>query len=220
MATTPEENRASRSWLRRLMIGGGIVVLLMAGIGYAWTFTPSYSVYRIRQALETHDYDLFTQYVDVDSVLDHALDEFTNLGTKSAEESTAHGPLAKALRKKGLFKEFAQGARAMAKAGLEFVVEQSVKNPESQLPEIPASALVAALWVGRSAGDTVHFPLKVKKGNRIEVKARQTPEGRWRVVEIENLPTLLPALKSRSAREKTKPQREEGKESNGEPNES
>jgi hypothetical protein len=199
---------------------GGIVVLLMAGIGYAWTFTPSYSVYRIRQALETHDYELFTRYVDVDSVLDHALDELTNLESKNSEESTAHGPLAQALRKKRPFKEFAEGARAMAKAGLEFVVEQSVKNRENQLPEIPASALVAALWVGRAEGDTVRFPIKVKKGARVEVKARRTPEGLWRVVEVENLPALLPALKPRSTREKTEPRREEGKESNGEPNES
>src|SRR5712691_3000605 len=160
MVTTPEENRSSRSWPRRFLIGGGIVVLLLAGISYAWTFTPSYSVYRIRQALETHDYDLFTQYVDVDSVLDHALDEFTDLGTKSAEESTPHGPLAKALRKKGPLKDLAQGTRGLVKASLVFVVEQSVKNPESQLPEIPASALVAALWAGRSEGDTVHFPIK------------------------------------------------------------
>ena len=220
MTYATEENRPSRGWLRRLTIGGGIVVLLVAGISYAWTFTPSYSVYRIRQALQTHDYDLFTRYVDVDSVLDHALDEFTNLGTKSPEESTPPGPLAKALRKKGSLKDLAQGARGLVKASLEFVVEQSVKNPENQLPEIPASALVAALWAGRSEGDTVHFPIKVKKGDRIEVKARRAPEGHWRVVEVENLPAILPVLKSRSIREKAKPQREEGKESNGEPNES
>src|SRR5437879_3548703 len=102
MTYTTEESRAPRSWLRRLMIGGGIVVLLVAGLSYAWTFTPSYSVYRIRQALETHDYDLFTQYVDVNSVLDHALDEFTDPGVNNSEESPLHGPLTKALRNKGL----------------------------------------------------------------------------------------------------------------------
>ena len=219
MAYATEESRSSRSWLRRLTIGGGIVVLLVAGISYAWTFTPSYSLYRIRQALETHDYALFTQYVDVDSVLEHAFDELTGHRAKSAEESTPRGPLAKALQKKGTLKYLVQGARDAVKAGMEFVVEQSVKNRENQLPEIPASALVAALWVGRSEGDTVHFPIKVKKGDRIEVKAHRTPEGLWRVVEIENLPALLPALKSRSAREKTEPQREERKESNGEPTE-
>src|SRR5262249_20827874 len=219
MTDTTAENRAPRSWRRPLMIGAGIV-LLVAGLSYAWTFTPSYSVYRIRQALETHDYDLFTQYVDVNSVLDHALDEFIHSGPDDSEESPIQGPLAKALRNKGLLKGLAGRVRSVTKAGLEFIVEQSVKNPENQLPEIPASALVAALWVGRADGDLVRFPIKVKKGDRIEVKARRTPQGRWRVVEVENLTALWPALKPHSARGQTEPPREERKESSGEPNES
>lgn len=194
-------------------------MLLVAGLGYAWTFTPSYSLYRIRQALATHDYALFTQYVDLDSVLDHAFDELTDLGTKHVEEPTPRGPLGKMLQKRGVWKDFSQGVRAVGKAGLEFIVQQSVTNRKSQLPEIPASAVVAALWTGRAEGDTVHFPIKVKKGAQIEVKARRTLEGVWRVVEIENLPALLPALKPRSTPGKAAPQQEEGKEPNGEPNE-
>jgi hypothetical protein len=116
-------------------------------------------------------------------------------------------------------KDFAEGARTVVKAGLDIAVEQAVKNPESQLPEIPASALLAALWVGRADGDTVRFPIKVKKGERIEVRARQTPEGHWQVVEVENLPALLPTLKSRFAAKRTKPQSEDREENNGERNE-
>jgi hypothetical protein len=201
---TPDSAKGS-SWPRRFLIGAALLVLLLVGGGYAWTRTPSYCLYQIKQALETHDYPLFTQYVDVDSVLDHALDELTGQGEKSAEEPTPRGSLAKALRK-GLLKNFARETRAVVKASLEIVVEQAVKNRESQLPEIPASAVVATLWVGRAEGDTANFPIKVKKGDQIEVKARQTPEGLWRVVEIENLSALLPSLKSRSAPEKTEQQ--------------
>ncbi len=200
MASAPEESNPSRSWLRRFTVGGGIVLLLAAGVGYAWTFTPSYSLYRIRQALETHDYVLFARYVDVDSVLDHGLDALVGNEEKNAEEQPPRGALARALRK-GLLKNFARDARAVVKAGVEIAVEQAVKDQKSQLPEIPASAVFAALWAGRAEGDTRSFPLKVKRGNQIEVKARQTPEGLWRVVEIENLPALLPALKSRFAPE-------------------
>ncbi|MBI3801930.1 MAG: DUF2939 domain-containing protein [Deltaproteobacteria bacterium] len=216
MASTPEESRSSRRWLRRILMGGGIVVLLVVGLGYAWTFTPSYSLYRIRQALETHDYALFTQYVDVDSVLDHAIDDFTSQGKKDPDELPLRGALGNLLRK-GPLKDFAQGVHAVVKAGLDIAVEQAVKNPESQLPEIPASALLATLWVGRADGDTVRFPLKVKKGDRIEVRARQTPAGRWRVVEVENLPALLPTLKSRLAAKRAAPPKEEREENNGEP---
>jgi hypothetical protein len=219
MASAPEERNPSHSgWLRRFTVGGGIVLLLAAGAGYAWTFTPSYSLYRIRQALETHDYILFTRYVDVDSVLDHGLDEVVGNEEKNAEGREPHGPLAKALRK-GLLKNFARDARAVVKAGLDIAVEQAVKNRESQLPEIPASAVVVALWAGRAAGDTRSYPIKFKGGKQSEVKARQTPEGLWRVVEVENLPALLPALKSRSAPEHAKHSEEQKKEKNDEPDE-
>jgi hypothetical protein len=218
MAFTPEESSPLRSRLRHFLLGGGVVVLLVAGLAYAWTFTPSYSLYWIRQALETHDYALFMQYVDVDSVLDHAIDDFATQGKTDPNEFPLRGTLGKLLRK-GPLKDFAEGARAVVKAGLDIAVEQAVKNPESQLPEIPASALLAALWVGRADEDTVRFPIKVKKGERIEVRARQTPEGRWQVVEVENLPALLPTLKSRFAAKRTKPQREDREENNGERNE-
>jgi hypothetical protein len=218
MVATPEAGRSSHDWRHRLLVGSGIVVLLLAGLGYAWTFTPSYSLYWIRQALKTHDYTLFTQYVDVDSVLDHAIDDFTGQGKTDPGELPLRGTLGKMLRK-GPLKDFAEGARAVVKAGLDIAVEQAIKNPDSQLPEIPASALLAALWVGRAEGDTVRFPIKVKKGDRIEVRARQTPEGRWQVVEVENLPALLPTLKSRLAAKRAEPRKEEREENNGEPSE-
>ncbi|MBI3302742.1 MAG: DUF2939 domain-containing protein [Deltaproteobacteria bacterium] len=186
-------NRQSR--FRRLAISTGSFLLLLTGAGCAWTFTPSYSLYRIKQALEAHDYAAFSHYVDVDSVLDHALDEFVESKEKNAEEPGRRGSLARALRK-GFLKNFARDARDVVKAGLEIAVEQAVKDRDHPLPEIPAFAVIGALWYKRADGDTASFPVKVKKGKQIEIKARQTPEGLWRVVEVANLPALLPTLKS------------------------
>jgi hypothetical protein len=173
-------------------------LFLVVGAIYAWTFTPSYSLYRIRQALQEHDYATFSHYVDVESVLDHTFDELTQRKGSDAEEQESRSPLGKIFRK-GLLKEFAREARDVMKAGLSIAVEQAVKNRDQPLPEIPAGAVVAAFWFGQKEGDTVNFPVKVKKGQQIEVKARQTPEGLWRVVEITNLPALLPALRARRA---------------------
>lgn len=179
---------------RRLLFVVGIMVLLLVGAGYTWTFTPSYSLYCIRRALLTHDYVAFSHYVDVDSVLDHAMNEFAE-GKPAAEgEPALRGTLGKLL-KKGILKNFVRDAREVVKAGLEIAIEQAVKDQERPLPEIPRFALVAALWHGRAADDTVSFPVKVKKGGEIEIKARQVQGGLWRVVEISNLRALLPALK-------------------------
>jgi hypothetical protein len=184
----------------RLLLVGGIMVLLSVGASYTWTFTPSYSLYRIRQALLAHDYATFSHYVDVDSVLDHALDEFAEGKPTAADESAPRGALGKLL-KKGILKNFVQDAREVVKAGLEIALEQAVKDQERPLPEIPAFAVVAALWHGRADDDIVRFPVKVKKGGEIDIKARQTQDGLWRVVEISNLRALLPALKRFKAKE-------------------
>ncbi|MBI3249864.1 MAG: hypothetical protein HYZ50_25495 [Deltaproteobacteria bacterium] len=175
----------------------GVLALLLAGAGYAWTFTPSYSLYHLRRALLTHDYTTFSYYVDVDSVLDHALEELTSERPRGErEESKPRGPLAKLLRKKffkGLLND--DTTQGLAKAGLEMVIEQVVRDRSRPLPEIPAVAVVVALWQGRTEDGVASFPVKVKKGRIIEIRARQNSAGVWRVVEIENLPALLPGLK-------------------------
>ncbi len=187
---------------RRLLLVGGIMVLLLVGASYTWTFTPSYSLYRIRQALLAHDYVTFSHYVDVDSVLDHAMSEFVE-GKPAAEgEPEIRGTLGKLL-KKGILKNFVRDAREVVKAGLEIALEQAVKDQDRPLPEIPAFAVAAALWHGRAEDDTVSFPIKVKKGGKIAIKARQTPDGLWRVVEISNLRALLPALQHFKAKAET-----------------
>jgi hypothetical protein len=186
----PEAHNKRQQW-RTFAIGSAIVVLLLSGAGYAWTFTPSYSLYQIRRALSEHDYPTFSRYVDVDSIVDHAFEEL-NLGTG---ESGPRGFLGKLL-KRGLSSAFARETREVVKAGVSIAVEQAVSDRDRPLPQIPAFAVIGALWQGHTEEDTTAFPIKLKKGVRIEVKARQTSEGIWRVVEVANLSALLPLLRS------------------------
>lgn len=186
----PEAQNKRRRW-RSLTTGAAIAVLLLTGAGYAWTFTPSYSLYQIRRALIAHDYPTFSRYVDVDSVVDHAFEEL-QLG---AGESAPRGLFGKLL-KKGLSGAFAQQAREVMKAGVSIAVEQAVTDRDRPLPQIPAFAVIGASWQGHTEEDTTAFPIKLKKGVRLEVKARQTSEGVWRVVEVANLSALLPLLRA------------------------
>ena len=175
------------------MVGLVLGLLIAVGGGYAWTFTPSYSLYCLKQALDTHDYELFSRYVDVESVLDHALNE---LGGSTAEDSgrpRLKGFLGK-LERKGIFKFLAGEAREITKAGLSIAVEQAVKDRDRLLPQIPLAAVPAVLWLGRSEGDMIVFPVKLKNAQTVEVKTRRTSPGPWRVMEVTNLQVLLPIL--------------------------
>lgn len=184
--------------VRRSLLAGGSLLLLVAGLVYAWTFTPSYTLYRIKRALETHDYTTFARYVDLDSVLDYALDDLAADVQERATEPPLPGSLAKALRK-GLLKHFAGDARELTKAGLTIAVEQAVTDPNRQLPQIPIFAVVAALWRGDRDDDLVRFAIPVKKGGQVVVQLRQIPAGTWRVVAVTNLAALFPLLRSSPA---------------------
>jgi hypothetical protein len=180
--------------LRRFFIRLSVVALVLAGVGYAWTFTPSYSLYRIRQALLDHDYATFSYYVDVESVLEHAFTEVAEENQTAEKDAKPRGALAK-LFKKGILKDFAREAREVVKAGAEIALEQVVRDRERPLPEIPFFAVAAALWTGKTKGDSVSFPIKMKKDKQLEIRARKDATGLWRVVEITNLSALLPALR-------------------------
>jgi hypothetical protein len=199
MENDATEGKEAQQRYPRLLIGSGVVLLLLVGTVYAWTSTPSYSLYRIKRALEAHDYVTFSRYVDIDSVLEHALDEFGANVQHKAEEPPVRGSLGKLLRK-GLTSLLSSQAREVAKAGLSIAVEQTVKDQGRQLPRIPATAVVAALWLGQTEGTLTTFPVKMKKGQQIEVSTSQTSEGIWRVVAVSNLRALLPALQKRQGR--------------------
>jgi hypothetical protein len=184
---------------RRLMLVLLAGLVLGVGGGYAWTFTPSYSLYCLKQALETHDYQTFSQYVDMDSVLDHALDELGSSEAGEGEKPRLKGFLGK-LAGKGLFKFLAGDAREVTKAGLSIAVEQAVKDRDRPLPQIPLLAVPAALWLGRSEGELVVFPVQLKKEQVVEIKMRRTSPEPWRVVAVTNLKILLPVLQRKLAK--------------------
>jgi hypothetical protein len=179
----------SRRFMLVLLAG----LVLGVGGGYAWTFTPSYTLYCLKHALETHDYETFSRYVDIDSVLDHALDELGEAESGQAEKPRLKGFLGK-LTRKGLFKFLTGEAREVTKAGLSIAVEQAVKDRDRPLPQIPLVAVPAALWLGRSEGELVVFPVKLKKEQIVEVKVRRTPPEPWRVVAVTNLQIIFPVL--------------------------
>ena len=184
---------------RRLMLVLLVGLILGVGGGYAWTFTPSYTLYCLKHALDTHDYETFSRYVDIDSVLDHALDELGGAESGQEEKPRLKGFLGK-LARKGLFKFLAGEAREVTKAGLSIAVEQAVKDRDRPLPQIPLWAVPASLWLGRSEGELVVFPVKLKKEQIVEVKMRHTSPEPWRVVAVTNLKVFLPAFQRKLAK--------------------
>ena len=179
---------------RRLGIGLAIVAVILGGSFFLWRSSPGYSVYRIQQALETHDYELLSRYVDIDQVLDHTLDELGNTQADNGGDVPLGGFLGKLLRK-DVFKLLSGEAREVTKAALSMVIEQMVRAPDLPPAQIPAIAPVAAWWLGQRDGDTTHLTFQAKKDKPVDVTMQRTSEGVWRVVAVSNLQVFLPKLK-------------------------
>jgi hypothetical protein len=74
-----------------LIIGIIIIALLMTGAGYYFFIfmrTPTYAFMQIKKAYETHDVELFKEYVDVDSFCEQTVDDYTTWISQSGLADT------------------------------------------------------------------------------------------------------------------------------------
>ncbi|MGE0823425.1 MAG: hypothetical protein AB7G75_27295 [Candidatus Binatia bacterium] len=188
----------------RSLISLVIIVLLLAGGVYAWRSSPGYSVSQIKQALETHDYNLFSRYVDIDQVLEHTLDEFSKNPTDGLSEHSVGGLLDKLLRK-GVAKLLLGEAREVTKAAFSIVIEQAVKDPQRQPPNLPLFASLGAWLIAKRDGDTAQLDFEVKN-KPIQIAMQRTPEGIWRIVTISNLQVFFPKLENQILRNRARPE--------------
>ena len=176
---------------RGVVLGGCLAFVLAAGL--AWTFTPSYALYHIRRALETHDYERFAHYVDVDRVVGAALDE---LGLSSPlDEASDEDSLADIFRQ-GL-QALGTEVRGLVSAGVGFMIKQAVQDQSRQLPAIPTVAILGAIFAGEAQDSTRRFSVHLQNGQQIGVRMQKSAQGVWRVVAVTNIKGLLAQLKER-----------------------
>ena len=172
-----------------------IVLCVLLGLGgvYAWMQTPSYAVYHIQQALKARNYETFTRYVDIDSVVSYAL---ADLGQSAPDipqpQDTPPNSLVGLLHK-GL-KSLTRDVQDLAKAGVTFAIQQTFQNSDLPLPQIPTIALMGTVIGGETREDIRYFSVPLDSGEEIEIGLRHTPEGRWRVVRVTNVQALLKAV--------------------------
>lgn len=180
------------SLLRALVI----VAVLLVGGGYTWLQTPSYSIYRIQQALRTRDHAAFRRYVDLDSVVGHAVSEVGGdllSGTREPPRRGLAGLLQKGVER------LVENVPDLARVTAGFAVRQAFDNPDQRLPDIPTIAVVGALVVGETRDGVRYLPVTLRSGEEIEIGLRADPDGVWRVVRVTRVKALLEELRASSS---------------------
>ena len=185
------------SFLKRFFISIGIMTLLLIAGGIAWTFSPSYSVYHIQQALEDHDYERFARYVDMERVVGNAFDELgLKKPSKQKKEPPRSGDSLATLLRRGI-QSLSGEIRNVVSAGVEIAVEQTIVDRNRELPQIPTFAVVGAIFARQTQDGLRSSSIPLKNGEEIEIKMDKSVEGVWQVVEVTNIQALLDQLKRR-----------------------
>jgi hypothetical protein len=169
-----------------------IAILLLAGIGAAvwwidFTHSPAYSIGQLAEAVQRRDWDGVQKYVDIDSVVRHAVDAAVSKAVK--QDTTGLGALAA-----GIVKSTKADLVAQAKLTLRQGVEQGqstlATDSISSVGFFAINQVKSVTYVGDEALVTVEVPLA--RGKPLELKLRMKRVGdHWRVIAIDNILDLL-----------------------------
>lgn len=162
----------------------GTLVALVLGywvIFYLPT-TPSFAVVQLKRAIDARDGAQAAQYVDFESVVKHAGDEMVN------RKSAGGDPLSQMLGR-GAVELF---YKPIAKLAQDWAVQQVGEGAKNL--QMPAGAVAGAVVMLHRDGDTAFTKFRDHKGRQWEIHMARNGEGRWQVVEVDNIEQLLNKL--------------------------
>lgn len=149
--------------------------------------SPTWAVFWLRNAVENRDGDAAAQYIDFQSVIQHAAKDVM-------QEDAAKNPL-------GAF--VGQAAVQMLSGPLsqmaESIAKQKVNEGDPNL-RIPAGAVAVALLILHRHGDSAWTKFTDRKGQTWEIHLTRE-EGRWEVTEVHDARVLLEKLKEHERKE-------------------
>jgi Protein of unknown function (DUF2939) len=174
-----------------------LIVLVVAGWAVFYLpDTPSFTVFRLKQAIDNQDGESAATYVDFQKVVRNAGYEW--LQNKKSNESgggdsgdsgdDSSSPLGQLIGKGAV--DFLSGPMA---ALLRRWAVQQVDNGDKRL-QMPPAAVVGAIVMLHRYGETAYTRWQDKKGQVYEVRMARE-DGIWKIVEVKNVQELLNKLK-------------------------
>jgi Protein of unknown function (DUF2939) len=159
-----------------------LIVIALA----VWAFvyvprSPSWAVFRAKQAIDARDGNAAAQYIDFESVVKHAAYEMIDKkgGNNPLGAMVGHAAV------DFLIKPLAQVAQAYA------IREVNTGAKEVQMPGIAVAGSIVLL---HRSGDTAYTNFKDHKGQVWEIHMARQSDGYWRVVEVKDVEQLLEKL--------------------------
>lgn len=143
------------------------LTLAMGGGYYYFTSTPTYSLYQIKKAIESHDSTAFNKYVDVDRVTDDLLAE----ATKEIGSELQDNPFA------GLAKTLLLSMKDELKSKINKSIEEISSGNENSFSEVSIKNI-------KREGKSANVVLINSKNEEVRLNMINVPDGHWKVVSV------------------------------------
>jgi hypothetical protein len=143
--------------------------------------SPSFAVFRMKQAIDARNGDEAAKYVDFESVVKHA-------GYEMVQKRGGGDPMSSMIGNAAIdlfTKPMAQIAKAWS--------VRKVNDGDKDV-QMPDAAVAGAIVLLHRSGDTAYTDFKDHKGQEWEIHLARGDDGQWRVVEVKNVEQLLEKL--------------------------
>lgn len=161
-----------------------IIVAVAAWAIFYLPDTPTWSVLRLKQAIDARDGEAAARYVDFQNVV-------KNAGYEMVQQHGAGNPLG-AIVGRAAVDLFSQPMAGV----LEAWAKDEVNKGDRDL-QMPGAAVAGSLVLLHRNGDTAYTQFTDHKGQTWEIHLARSPGGFWQVVEVKNVEQLLEKLKQR-----------------------
>jgi len=170
-----------------------LIVLVLAG----WTlfylpYTPSYTIFRLKQAVDARDGETAASYVDFQKVVQNAGHELVQ---GDAGDSEPNSNLLGQLLGRAAVDLFSGPMAALVR---QWSIQQV--NDGAREVQMPGVAVAGAILLLRNDGAVAHTRWTDNRGRVWEVRLTREANG-WRVTEVKNIRQLLEKLRQREQKE-------------------
>ncbi|HEY2664108.1 MAG TPA: hypothetical protein VGI47_07185 [Candidatus Binataceae bacterium] len=149
--------------------------------------TPTFAVIELTRAIRNRNPDAAVQFVDFDSVVKHA-------GYQMADrQKSANDPFSQLLTRGAVeifYKPIAQIVESIAR--------EKVASGDQDV-QIPLAASVGATLLLHRNGNTATTSFRDHKNREWEIRLARNPAGRWQIVEVDGIASLIERLQHQSA---------------------
>lgn len=175
-----------------------LIILVLAGWGLFYLpDTPSYAIFRLKQAIDAHEGDTAANYVDFQKVVQNAGHEMVQGDNGSGGDSGSN--LLGQLIGRAAVDLFSGPMAALLR---QWSIQQV--NDGAQQVQMPGVAVAGAIILLHRDGDNAYTRWTDRKGQVWEVELTREPGG-WRVTEVKNIRQLLEKLRRHEEKEYNAP---------------